>query len=439
MKFRIIVTALFFVGIGAAFGRADDWPQWMGPNRDGHWKEKGILEKFPEDGPKILWRAKIAGGYAGPAVADGRVYVFDYLTDGDPRKVSTPVGRGKLKGKERIHCLNAQTGKPIWKQEYDCPYNVSYPAGPRCTPTVSGGKVYTLGAMGDLYCWDAVKGTKIWSKDLKKDYKAVTPLWGFCGHPLVEGDKLICVVGGKGSVAVAFNKDTGKEQWKALTAKETGYCPPTLITAGGKKQVLIWHGEAINSLNPQTGDLYWSVPLVPSYGMSIMAPRKLGDYLFAAGIQGAALLLKLDSKKPCAEEVWRGKRDTALYPVNMTPYLEDGTIYGVDAQGPLRGVNLANAKRLWQTFEPTTGKGPMNSGTAFLIKQEDRFFIFNESGHLIIAKLSPKKYEEISRCKLIEPTSSAWNRDVVWSYPAFANKCVFARNDKEIVCASLAK
>src|SRR5258708_7320083 len=130
--------------------RADDWPQWMGPNRDAIWAESGIIEKFPPSGPKVLWRASVAWGYAGPAVANGRVYVPDFVTDADVRKMSNPQKKDPVKGTERLLCLDAKTGKEIWKREDQRSYAISYPAGPRCTPTVYDGKVYTLGAEGNL-------------------------------------------------------------------------------------------------------------------------------------------------------------------------------------------------------------------------------------------------------------------------------------------------
>src|SRR5262249_8774923 len=161
----------------------------------------------------VKWRVPIEGGYSGPAVAGGRVYVMDYLRS-EGKVTNNPGARDKLAGKERVLCLSAADGKQIWKHEYDCPYDISYSSGPRCTPTVHDGKVYTLGAEGDLFCLDADKGALLWSKQFKKDYKAATPMWGFCAHPLVEGKKLICLVGGEGTTAVAFDKDTGKELWK---------------------------------------------------------------------------------------------------------------------------------------------------------------------------------------------------------------------------------
>lgn len=436
---RLPLVLLLWVAVVAPV-RAEDWPQWLGPRRDSVWRETRILDKFPEAGPKVLWRVPTSGGYAGPAVAEGRVYVFDYVR-ADGQITNNPGKRDKLTGKERIRCLSATDGKPLWEHAYDCPYDISYSSGPRCTPTVQDGKVYTLGAEGDLCCLDAAKGGVIWSKSLKKEYKTSTPIWGFCGHPLVDGKKLICLVGGEGSVAVAFNKDDGKELWKALSAKEPGYCPPTMIEAGGKRQLLIWHPESLNSLDPETGTVYWSVPVAPKYGMSITAPRLRGDHLYVSGIGDAAALLKLAKDKPAAEVVWRGTAKTAVYCANCTPFLTDDCIFGADCQsGQLRGVKLDNGERLWETWQPTSGgKKRESHGNCFIVKNGDRFFLAAETGHLIIARLSAKGYEEVSRCKLLEPTTATFGRDVVWSHPAFADRCVFARNDKEIVCASLAK
>lgn len=421
----------------ANFAVADDWPQWLGPNRDGIWHEKGIVSKFPEKGMPVKWRVPVSAGYSGPAVAKGRVYITDYVRDSGDTS-NDPGSRRALEGKERIQCLDANTGKQIWEHSYPCKYNISYPSGPRATPTIHSGKVYMLGAEGNLICLDATDGKVIWSKDLKVAYKAETPLWGFCGAPLVDGDKLICLVGGPGSVAVAFNKDTGAEIWKALTA-EAGYCPPSIIEAGGTRQLIIWHTEAINGLNPETGQVYWSIPLKPDYGMSIMIPQKHGDFLFASGIGNVGALLKLDRKKPAAEVVWRGRNDNAVYAANTTPLIdESGTLYGADCRGgQLRGVELETGKRLWETFAPTTGTRRGGHGTVFIVRNGDRYFLFSETGDLILARMSAKGYDEISRFHLIDPTGECFNRDVVWSHPAYANQSVFARNDKELVCVSL--
>lgn len=440
MTKQIRWTFALTVSLGLAPAlQADDWPQWLGPKRDGVWSETGIIDTFPKGGPKVLWRTKVSGGYGGPAVANGKVYVMDYLTDADNK--GEIYERPKISGQERVLCFSADEGKLVWEHKYDCNYAISFPNGPRVTPTVADGKVYTVGAEGNLFCLEAEKGKVIWSKEFKKDYAAKTPTWGFCGHPLVVGKMVYVITGGDGACVVAFDKDTGKEMWKALTSEEPGYSCPTLIEAGGVKQLLVWHASSVNSLNPDTGEKYWTVLLKAEYKMSIMAPRKLGDYLFAGGIYGQSVLLKLAGDKPAVTEVWRGKKGTSISPVNMTPFLDDGYIYGVDQPGQLTAVKIDTGERVWESTDAVTGKDskPVDSATAFIVKNGDRFFLFNEMGELVIAKLSPKGYEEISRAKVIDQTNIAFGRSVVWSHPAFANKCAFIRNDKELICVSLAK
>lgn len=427
--------------LATSLAAAADWPQWMGPNRDDVWAETGILEKFPAKGPRVLWRKPIQGGFAGPAVAQGRVFVTDYLRLAGDEKPA-PTRRNDLKGKERVLCLDAKTGKELWKHEYDCSYAISYPAGPRCTPTVDNGKVFTLGAMGDLFCLEAATGRVLWSKNLPKTYDAPLPLWGYAGHPLVYKNLLLCMAGGAGSAVVALDKETGKEHWKALDTPDIGYSPPTLIEAGGVTQVLIFHGKGLASLDPDTGRLYWSEPLATAYGMAIMAPRKAGDYLFAGGHSGKSLGLKLDATKPAVTKAWQGSRTLGLAPVSGTPFVQDGVAYGIDGNGVFRAMRVATGERLWSTSRPVNGRdgpgGDANEGATFVTRNGDRYFIFGENGDLVIARLSPEKYEEISRAKLLDPVGVGLGRKVVWSHPAYAERCVFARNDQEIVCASLA-
>lgn len=439
---RMVLALLVMVASGAML-RADDWPQWLGPQRDGVWRETGILEKFPEGGPKVRWRVPIGGGYAGPAVADGRVYVLDRQLAKGTKNPANPFQRGMIPGSERVVCLNEATGEIVWKHEYDCPYRISYPAGPRTTPVVKDGRVYTLGAMGDLFCLEAATGKVVWSQHFTKPpYNLQAPLWGWSAHPLLDGDKLICVVGGDGSTAVAFHKDTGKELWRALSANEPGYCPPMIYEFGGKRQLIIWHPEAVNGLDPETGKVYWSQPFALRSGLSIPTPRKSGNDLFVTAFYNGPMMLRFEPGKPEPAVLWKGKSESekqtdGLHAIICTPVLKDGYIYGVCSYGQLRGLKADTGERLWETFAATTGGRPERWANAFLIEQGDRFFLFNEKGDLIIARLSPKGYEELDRVHLLEPTGAA-GRDVLWSHPAFANRCMYARNDKEIICVSLA-
>ena len=431
-SWRVVVLVLV-----PLVARADDWPQWLGPQRDSVWRETGIVEQIPDDGLPVVWRSEVGLGYSGPAVADGRVYLMDYLLESG-KVTNNPGGRDKLTGKERVLCLDAKTGDPIWEHSYDRPYLVSYGGGPRCTPTVSDGKVYALGAEGNLWCLDAKSGKVIWDVDFVKDFGAKTPMWGVAAHPLVDGDLLHCVAGGEGSVAVALNKNTGEVVWKALSAREPGYCPPSIIEHAGARQLLIWHSDSLNSLNPKNGEVYWTVPLKPLYGMAIATPRKFESYLLASNY-GVAALLELDDTKPGAEIVWRGQPKDAIYSANVTPFIEDGTIYGCDIEtGALMGVDLMDKTRLWETFGPTFGgKRRTRYGTAFVVKNGRQFVLFNEKGDLILAKLTRQGYEETGRFHVLEPTTATFGRQIVWSHPAYANRCLYARNDKEIVCVDL--
>ncbi|MFO0812835.1 MAG: PQQ-binding-like beta-propeller repeat protein [Gemmatales bacterium] len=438
LRLSLLLLALSVAGVL----HAEDWPQWMGKNRDGRWNETGTIDQFPADGAKVLWRKPLQGGYAGPAVANGKVFVFDYQR-GEGKLNNNPGTRPKFNGKERLLCLDAKTGDKLWEYQYAAPYEISYGSGPRCTPTVHEGHVYILGAEGHLACIDTETGSRLWAKELKTEYKTNSPMWGFCSHPLIDGDKVICGVGGEGSILVAFNRKTGQELWKAVSAKEQGYCPPVIHTIGGTRQLIHWNAEKLTSLDPETGKVYWSEPLAPQYAMSIMSPRVAGNHLFAGGIGFVSACLEVTGSTPSAKVLWKGDRSMSVCPVNSTPIIEDEHIYGVDQQGQLRCVELKTGKRVWETMLPVTGKKegarPQNSGTAFLVKNGDKFFLFSETGHLIIARISVAGYEELSRTKILEPTNECFGRDVVWSHPAFADKCCFARNDKEIVCVSLAK
>jgi outer membrane protein assembly factor BamB len=430
---RAVLMAV--VSAVAATSRANDWPQWLGPERNGEWTETEILDKFPDAGPKVKWRAKIAGGYSGPAVAQGRVFVSDYARkQGDPK--SDPSVKNVLQGDERLVCLDEQTGNELWVHSTPRTYEISYPAGPRATPTVDGDRVYFLGAEGNFECLSVKNGKVLWEKDFKRDYKSVTPVWGFAAHPLIDGERLYITPGGPGAFAVCLDKKSGKELWRSLTAKDAGYCPPTMIDVGGKKQLVIWTPETLNGLNPDTGSVEWTVPLEPNFGMSIVAPVQVGDSLFAGGVTKVGVMLKLAGAAP-PPVVWKTSQKLGIGPVHSPVLVVGSTLYGVDAEGELTAVEAATGKKLWETFAATTGDRRANSATAFLVRNGDRFFIFNEKGDLIIAKLTPEKYEELSRTHVIEPTQEAWGRKLIWSCPAFANRCVFVRNDNEIVCVDL--
>lgn len=439
---RALWAASFIAACTLGSAGADEWPGWMGANRDGVYRESGVIDAIPGDGLKVRWRQPIAGGYAGPAVAGGRVFVFDYAKESG-ESVNEPGVRATLTGRERLTAFDEQTGEQLWQHSYDCPYSISYPAGPRCTPTVVGDMVYILGSEGDLKCLNAATGEVVWEHSLKNDFNADVPMWGFSAHPLVDGDLLYTMVGGDGQCLVAFDRHTGEVKWKALDGP-AGYCPPSIIEAAGTRQLIVFNPAGVTSFNPVDGKEYWTIPVTPLFEMSIARPMREGNRLYASGIQSASVMMELSDDEPAAKELWRGKPKVALFSANTTPLIVDGVIYGTDCnEGSLLAVDAENGSRLWETFEPTKPdeKRFIKHGSAFItrIGDTDRYFLMTETGDLMVARLTREGFESFGRFHVLEPTEEAFGRSVVWSHPAYANRTVFARNDKEIVAVDIAE
>jgi outer membrane protein assembly factor BamB len=421
------------------FAASPDWPRYLGDSMDSVWQPTAeLINDLPKQGLEPTWRQPVGLGYSGPSVANGKVYVMDYVKTGG-EITNRPSWKDELTGRERVLCLDQATGKVLWTHEYDRPYMLSYPAGPRCTPTVADGKVYALGAEGDLRCLDAGTGELVWRKSFSDDYGVPTPIWGHSAHPLVHGDSVFCIVGAKDGLAMAFDKQTGKQKWKALSAAEPGYCPPTIIRAGGTEQLLIWHPEGVNSLDPSSGEVHWSLPVKPSFGMSIVPPRRNGSLLFVTGMGHNSGMIRLDDSAPKAELLWRGKHKASLYCSNPSPVFTKEAIYGVDIEtSELMAIAPDDGRILWRERSPVVGdsdKKRIRHGTAFLVRQADTdlYWLFNELGEIINAQLTPAGYREIFRSKVIEPTNNTFGRPVVWSHPAFAGTSIYVRNDKEII------
>lgn len=413
---------------------AEDWPQWMGPGRDNRWTTEEAIPNFPAGGPKVLWESAVAGGYAGPAVAADRVFVTDFVTQAD---VKVPnFDRREFAGTERVLCLDADSGQVIWQHAYPVTYGISYPAGPRCTPLVDEERVYTLGAEGNLICFQVGDGEVRWQRDLKSEYETKSPLWGYASHPLIDGDKLICVVGGKGSHTIAFDKRSGREIWRYGTASEQGYSPAVIIEQAGVRQLIVTSPDFVAAVNPETGQEYWKQAYGASNGSIIMTPLHFKNYLYVGGYSNRNLMLELGTDQPTAKELFRDKTKLGVSPVNVQPFLDDGIIYGMDQSGELMAVEIPSGERLWTTGQPL-GERPVRNGTAFMVKHGDRFLLFCETGELVIAKLSREGYEEMDRVAIIEPTNNAFGRPVAWYPPAYANGRMYVRNDEKCICVEL--
>lgn len=402
--------------------RAEDWPQWRGPNRDGVWNETGIMESFPSGGLKISWRAPVGRGWSSPVVAHGRVYVTD-------------VKLADRKARERVLCLNEANGKLLWSHTYA----VNYPdwafdpnaGGPRATPIIRDGKLFTLGALGHLFCLDAAKGVVVWEKSLAKEYE-VKEFTGITASPLIEDGLLILYLCGKpAACVVAFDKNSGKEAWRALDDSFT-YSSPIILTAGGRKQLIVWTQEAVTSLDPATGHTWWREQLRTPGDMAVSTPVFSNQRLLIGG-----LMLKLDADKPAAAVLWPETRIVAKRVLSntSTALLQGEYVFSAKISGELVCLEAATGKQVWQTNTVTELK---NGSSIHLTPCGEAVFLFTDQGNLIRAQVTPQGYREISRVQLLEPTSPFGGRKCAWTPPAYANRHVFARNDKELVCASLA-
>jgi outer membrane protein assembly factor BamB len=410
--------------------RADDWPQFLGPTRDSVWHETGILEKFPGPEIKLRWKVPVAAGYSGPTVAQGRVFVTDHVTT--PREA------------ERVHCFDWETGRKLWSYAYPCDCGaISYKDGPRAAVTVYAGRAYALGAVGHLHCFDAASGAVLWKKDFVAEHRAQVPGWGIACAPLVDGPLLFVMVGGQPAASVmALDARSGVVRWTALDDPII-YSSPMLIQQGGKRIVVCWTAKRIVGLDAASGKLYWEQPYeFRRWADGVMMPVRAQDRLFISSFTEGSLMLRLAADRPAVERLWRrvgrDERYTdSLHSLMCQPYIAGAYLYGVDSYGQFRCLEAGMGNRVWEDLKVTS---QARWGSAHMILQGERTWIFNDRGELIVCRLSPKGFEELSRAKLLRPTRGQLSRGegVTWSPPAFAYRHVFNRNDEELVCASLA-
>lgn len=446
MRFVRFLAALALCAAPVPSARGDDWGQWLGPKRDAVWAETGLLTKFPKDGPNVLWRQPIGAGYAGPAVVGSRLYVTDRVAAQiDP---ANPPPKGTLPGTERVLCLNVADGKTVWAHEYDCTYsNVQYPSGPRTTPVIDGDRVYTLGTMGDLRCLSAADGKLVWAKSFPKDLNAPVPLWGWSAHLLLEGETVVALVGGPGQAVVAFDKKTGAPKWKALDTKEVCYSPPIVTEAGGKRQLVVWVSEAVYALDPATGAKFWEHKHpdpgeVQRPAVSIVTPKRAGDKLLISSFYHGTLCLTLDTDKPAATVAWRSKNSypkpvEGLNAVMTSLLVRDGHVYGIAGMGELICQKLDTGEVVRKGGE-IFGDRAAFCGSVFWVDAGAAVYGLTDQGDLVVLKLAPDKCEVLASAHVLETTHAAKGRKAVWAHPAFADKKVYVKNDKEIVCISLA-
>jgi len=418
----LLAAAVILPLVLPAAGRGEDWPQWRGPGRDGVCSETGLWESFPADGLKVRWRVPVGWGFSSPVVAQGRVYLHD----------SEVV---KPKAKERLRCWDAATGQPLWTHAYDVTYedwafDPAQEIGPVATPIIHRGKIYILGRVGHLLCLDARTGEVLWQRNLEQDYRvAFAP---GAPSPLVEGELLILFIGGKPDASVvALNKDTGREVWKALDEALT-YSSPIVIVSGGKRQLIVWTQESVTSLDPAAGTTWWRQRLLTSGDYAVSTPVFHQDRLLIGG-----LMFALDADKPAATVLWPESKAPArrIYSHTSTALFRGDHLFSAKSTGELICVEARTGKQVWESIKVTS----LNNGASIhLTPNGDTTLLYTDQGELIRARLTAQGYQEISRALVLKPTFPFGGRNVAWPAPAYANRHIFARNGKELICASLA-
>jgi len=423
-KQTLLVAGLLLV---PAVVRAGDWPQWRGPNRDGRWDETGVLETFPAEGLKIRWRAPVGFGWSSPVVAHGRVFLIDSL-------LAAP------KATERVHCFDDATGKPLWTHVCDVPYpdwafSPDQMMGPNATPCIDADWIYTIGCTGQLTCLDALKGEPVWIKNLTQEY-GLEQFSGITASPLIEGNHLILVIGGKpNACVVAFDKTSGAEVWKAL-ADPFSYSSPIVIESGGKRQLVVWTSKGVTSLDPATGKTSWREPLVTPETAPVVATPVFHDGLLLL----SGLMLRIENDRPGAKVLWpeqqRKIASNEILSNTSTPLIRGNCVFSAKSTGELVCLDAQTGNQLWEANRVTDLK---NGSSIHLTANGDSVLIYTDRGELIRARLTAEGYHELSRVPLLAPVYKFGGRNVAWSPPAHARRNIYARNQQELISASLAQ
>ena len=431
-RVRPWLIAILLAIADGAFARADDWPQWRGPQRDGVWRETGILTAFAQAELAPVWTAPVGPGYSGPTVAGDSVFVTD--------RVTAPAQQ------ERVLCFERQTGRPRWSHAYPCVYrDVDYALGPRASVTVAEGRAFSFGTMGHAHAFEAATGRVLWARDLATELQANINTWGITSAPLVVRDLVIFQVGGQPDAClVALDVVTGRERWRALDGRAS-YSPPRLVRLGDRELVLAWTAHWLAGLEPETGKVLWKHAYKPK-NMILNVPDPVLDEanrrIFLTAFYDGAHLFGVKTDDAAPELLWQRtgvseRKTDALHSIFMTPFIRDGHVYGIDSYGEMRCLNLANGDRVW---EDTSLLANGRWATAHFVQQGERTWITTEKGEIVIARLTPRGFERLSSAKFITPETKLRGREhpIAWAHPAYAHRSLFARNDSQLVCISLA-
>jgi outer membrane protein assembly factor BamB len=400
----LIWSACVLASVAAA---AADWPQLLGPNRNGVYAGPALNEKWPPAGPRVVWRKTVGQGLSGPVVAQNRLIIFHRLQD-----------------QEIVDALDASTGAAQWRFSYPTTYrdDFGFDEGPRAVPVVSDGVVYTFGAEGRLQAIDLATGKALWHRDTMRQFGVPKGFFGAAGSPLVEAGRVIANVGGKDAGVVAFDAKTGKTIWTA-TADGASYSSGVGAAILGTRYAVFLTREGLVGLDPASGRVRFQTPWRARQAASVNAatPVVVGNAIFISAEYGpGAGVLQFDGTK--LVDVWRS--NDVLSNHYATSVYHDGRLFGFHGRqefGPVfRAVDMQSGKVLWTT-------GRFGAGTVTAVA--NRLLIVRETGELTLAAASPAAFQQIATATVLPPT--------VRAYPALADGLVYLRNDDTLICLDL--
>lgn len=415
---RFLLSLSFTLALTPAIGA--DWPQWRGPNRDGHALGARLPAQWSENAPKPSWRAKIGEGYAGASVAGGKVFI---------------IGRDNAKKIERAYCFDLVSGKQLWEFRYDSPFNAPDPTagrGPNATPTTDGDRVYFFGLSGMLTCADIATGKVLWQHDCLKEFWGVEirgdgddawfPPCGASASPLVDGKVVIVPVGGKkAGTFTGFDRDSGKIVWKALDERSS-YASPIIASPGGVKQIVAFTGLRMVGLRHSDRELLWDEPFKARYEQTIVSPVVWKDRVVIGGESKPTLCAKLtpDGSKLKKELAWKSD-DLKMYTVS--PVMVNDHLIGFDYRtGRLACIAMKNGETMWTS--PALGTKHLS-----LAAIGNTLLVLTREGNLIVARVSEKEYEQMAKWKVSEKGT--------WAHLAVTGNRLLVKGPEDLMCYEL--
>ena len=381
------------------------WTNFRGPKRDGNYEATQVLTSWPSGGLSPVWKQPIGVGYASFAVADGRAFTIE-----------------QRRGEEVVAAYDVSTGREIWKQAWNALYSDSTGDGPRATPTWDNGRIYALGATGELRCLDANNGTVIWGKNILSDNQASNLPWAMAASPLIVDDKVIVLPGGtSGKSVVAYNKNTGAPVWKVMNDTQA-YVSPMLVELAGRRQIMVVSSSRVVGLVPESGAVLWSYAWDTNGGINVSQPVVVDKnrFFISSGYgKGAALVeVQGSGNSFTATTIWEN--------INMknkfnSSVLHNGHVYGLD-EGILTCLDVNTGERKWKGGRYGYGQVILASGHLILT---------SDTGDLALVKASPDQYTEVARFQALSGQT--------WNYPAIADGRLLVRNANEMAAYDISR